>query len=53
MHPMVHLGDEAEVVAHFSPFGDIVSLMEDRSTVCTEHTIGPEIILDAPNGTLR
>jgi hypothetical protein len=24
-----------------------------RCTVCTEHTIGSEIILDAPDGTLR
>ena len=24
-------------------------LMQDRCTVCTEHTIGSEIILDAPN----
>ena len=45
---MVHLGDEAQVVAHFSPFGDSVSLMQDRCTVCTEHTIASEIILDAP-----
>ena len=50
---MVHLGDEAQVVARFSPFGDDVILMQDRCTVCTEHTIGSEIILDAPNGTLR
>ena len=49
MHPMVHLGDEAQVVARFSPFGDDVILMQDRCTVCTEHTIGSEIILDAPN----
>ena len=49
---MVHLGDEAQVVARFSPFGDSVSLMQDRCTVCTEHTIGSEIILDAPNSTL-
>ena len=28
-------------------------LMQDRCTVCPEHTKGSEIILDAPNGTLR
>ena len=50
---MVHFGDEAQVVARFSPFGDDVILMQDRCTVCTERTIGLEIILDAPNGTLR
>ena len=27
--------------------------MEDRCIVCTQHTIGSEIILDAPDGTLR
>ena len=37
----------------FGPFGDSVILMQDRYTVCTEDTIGSEIILDAPNGTSR
>ena len=50
---MVHLGDEAQVVAGFSPFGDNVIFMQDRCTVCTERTIGSEIILDAPDGTPR
>ena len=26
--------------------------VQDRCTVCAEHTIGSEIILDAPDGTL-
>jgi hypothetical protein len=26
MHPMVLLGDEAQVEAHFGPFGDSVNL---------------------------
>jgi uncharacterized membrane protein len=26
-------------------------LMQDRCTVCTEHTAGSEIILDTPDGT--
>ena len=50
--PNVHLGDEAQLVARFSPFGDRVILMQDRCMDCTEHTIGSEIILDAPNGIL-
>ena len=50
---MLHLGDEAQVVARFSLFGDSVILTQDRCTVCTERTIGLEIILDAPNGTPR
>ena len=45
---MVHLGDEAQVVARFSPFGDDVILMQDRCTVCTKCTIGSKIIYDAP-----
>ena len=53
MHPMLHRGDEAQVVAHFSPFGDSVILTQDRCTVCIEHTIGSEIVLDATNGTHR
>ena len=52
-HPMVLLGDEAQVLARFGPLGDSVILMQDRCTVCTEDTIGSEIILHAPNGTSR
>ena len=48
---MVLLGDEAQLEARFGPFGLI--LMQDRCTVCTERTIGLEIILDAPDGTPR
>jgi hypothetical protein len=46
MHPMVLLGDEALVDAHFSPFGDCANL--NGCTVCTKCTIRSEIILDAP-----
>ena len=49
---MVLLGDEAQVLARFGPFGDSVILTQDRCTVCTVRTIGSEIILDAPNGHL-
>ena len=50
---MVLLGDVAQVEAHFD-FSDIVLiLMQDRCTVCVEHTIGSEIVLDAPDGTPR
>ena len=50
---MVLLDDEAHMVARFGPFGDCVILTEDRCTVCTERTIGSEIILDAPDDTPR
>jgi len=50
---MVLLGDEAQVVARVGPFGDSVILTQDRCMVCTERTIGSEIILEAPKGTPR
>ena len=50
---MVLLGDVGQVEARFDPFGDIVILMQDTCTVCTERTIGSEIVLDAPDGTPR
>jgi hypothetical protein len=41
---MVLLGDEAQVEAYFSLFGDSVTLTQDMCTVCAECTIGSEII---------
>ena len=49
---MVPFGDEAQVEDRFGLFGDRLILTQDRCTVCIERTIGDEIILDAPNGTL-
>ena len=47
------LGDEAQVEAHFVR-SDIEPIsMQDRCMVCDEHTIGSEIIFDAPDGTPR
>ena len=31
----------------------VLASVQDRCTVCAEHTIGSEIILDAPDGTPR
>jgi hypothetical protein len=31
----------------------VLVLVQDRCTVCTEHTIGIEIVLDALDGTPR
>ena len=31
----------------------VLILSQDRCMVCVEHTIGLEIVLDAPDGTLR
>ena len=48
---MVLLGDEVEVEAHFDPFGDSANLDVDRCMVYAKHTIGLEIVLDAPDAT--
>jgi hypothetical protein len=50
---MALLGDEAQVEARFTPFGDCGNLEHDRCTLCAKRTIGSEIILAAPDGTLR
>jgi hypothetical protein len=50
---MVLLGDEAQLEARLSPFGDSANLTQDRCAVCAEHTIGSEIVLDASDGTPR
>jgi hypothetical protein len=47
----VNIGDVDQVEAHFSPFGDNFNLDANRCLVCTEHTIGLEIILGAIDGT--
>jgi hypothetical protein len=98
-HPMVLLGDEAQVEARFRPFKDSANLdaryvlglcrtyhnliscfgrirwnskvtwlmwslvlvhlelllvsVQDRCMVCAKHTVGSEIILDAPDSTPR
>jgi hypothetical protein len=43
----------SRVQSHFSVFGKVLVLVQERSTVCTEHTIGIEIDLDALDGTHR
>ena len=51
--PMVLLGDEAQVEAPFSPFGDSANLEQDRCAVCVKRTIGSDIILHTPDGSPR
>jgi hypothetical protein len=46
---MVLLGVEAQVEAHFGPFGDSANLDASRCTVYVERTIASAIILDAPD----
>ena len=49
---MVPLGDEAQVEAQFGLLDIELILTQDRCTVCVEHTIGSEIVLDTPDGIL-
>jgi hypothetical protein len=53
MHTMELLSDVGHVESHFSVFGKVLVLVQERSMVCTEHTIGIEIDLDALDGTPR
>jgi hypothetical protein len=46
-------GDVGHVESRFGLFGTVLVSVQDRCTVCTKHTIGLEIILDARDGTLR
>jgi hypothetical protein len=46
-------GDLGHVKSHFDQFGDIVGNVQDRCIVYAKHTIGPEIVLDAPDSTPR
>jgi hypothetical protein len=47
------LGYEGHIEAHFGLLETMSVLVQDRCTVCTEHTTCLEIILDAPDGTPR
>jgi hypothetical protein len=46
------LGDVGRVESCFSSSETVLVLEHDRCTVCAENTIGSEIVLDAPGGTL-
>jgi hypothetical protein len=47
------LGDLGQVESHFFPFGDNVSVGAREVHSLRQTTIGSEIILDAPDDTLR
>jgi hypothetical protein len=47
------LDDKAQVEARFGPFGDSANLDGRYVHGLRQHTIGSEIILDAPDGTSR
>jgi hypothetical protein len=50
---MVLLGDEAQVEARFGPFGDSANLNARKVHSLRRTYHSSEIILDAPDGTLR
>jgi len=50
---MVLLGDVVHVESRSVCLGMVLVLVEDRCKVCARHTIGSDIILDAPDGTPR
>ena len=47
------LADVGRVGSHLVCLEMVFVLVQDRCTVYDEHTIGLEIILDAPDGTPR
>ena len=53
MHPMVFLGDEAQLEARFGPLEIVIILRQDGCMVCAKHTTSLVVILDTPDGTPR
>jgi hypothetical protein len=47
------LGDVDQIEARWSVLEIVLILMQDRYTVCAEHTTDSEIVLGAPDGTPR
>jgi hypothetical protein len=47
------LGDVGQLESYFGRLETVLVSVLDRCTVCAKHTIGSEIILDAPDGTPR
>ena len=47
------LGDVGHVESHSVRLMMVLVLVQDRSMVCAERTIGSEIVLDTPDGTPR
>ena len=52
-HPMVLLGDEAQLDARFGPLEIVLILTQDGWMVCAKCTISSVVILDRPDGTPR
>ena len=50
---MILLGDEAQLESRLVRLEMVLVLVQDRCTVCAKHTIGLDIVSDAPDGTPR
>jgi hypothetical protein len=50
-HLMELVGGMGHVESLFFPFGDSVSVVQDRCMVCARCTIGLKVVLDAPDAT--
>ena len=46
-------GDVGHVESRAVRLEMVLVLVQDRCTVCAKRTIGSDIVLDAPDGTLR
>ena len=53
MHPIELLVDVGHVESRSVRLEMVLVLVQDRCTVCAEHTVGSKILLDAPDGTPR
>jgi hypothetical protein len=46
-------GELGRVESHFGRFGDSAGIGSRQVQVCAKHTVGLEIVLDAPDSTPR
>ena len=47
------LGDVGHVESRSVHLEMVLVLVQDRCTVCAKHTLGSDVVLDAPNGPPR
>ena len=50
---MVIVGDVGHVESRSVCLEMVLVLVQDRCTVCVQRTIGPDVVLDAPDGNPR
>ena len=47
------LGDVGHLKSRLVRLEMVLLLVQDRCTVCAQRTIGPDVVLDAPDGNPR